>query len=297
MGDDETATLLGTIGQRVRARRKQAGLRLADLSGRAGLSGRYLSEVENGRGNISIGKLSAVASALNVPLRSLMPEEEQPGAREGVNAILDDCTEEDLIRVASLAGLVLGKRKPRVVAMLGIRGAGKSTVGGALAAELGLPFVELVDRIEELAGISLGSVFSFHGEGYYRRLELQALSELLASGEVCVVALPGGIVAHNDAFELVRESCYSVWLKATPEEYLGRVYAQGDTRPMEGRADAMVELRRLVESRDALYRQANMEVSTSGVAPEQIVEQLKMELDGSFITMCPFICGPPPRPP
>ena len=291
-GVEENAALLGSIGERVRGRRKARGLRLSDLSKLAGLSGRYLSEVENGRGNISISKLSAIADALEVPVSALLPEQERRGLRRSVDALLDECSDEELQRVSSLMGLVLGRRPPRVVALLGIRGAGKSTVGKRLAEELRLPFVELVDRIEELAGISLGAVFSFHGEGYYRRLELQALSELLSSGEACVVALPGGLVAHADAYDLVRQSCFSIWLKATPEEYLGRVYAQGDTRPMEGRTDAMIELRRLVESREPLYRQATVEISTSGVAPEEIVKRLKLDLEGAFMTVCPFICEP-----
>ena len=283
--------LLG-IGDRVRQQRGKLGLRISDLADLSGLSARYISDLERGKANISIRKLSEVAVALRLPVKALVPAGEKTHPRKTIDSMLEDCSEEELQRVLALIGLVLGKERPRVVAMLGIRGAGKSTVGRALAEELSIPFVELKSRIETLAGIPQSAIYSFHGERYHRRLEFQALTDILSKEETCVVALPGGIVAHAEAFELVKESCLSIWLRATPEEYLGRVYAQGDTRPMESCTDAMVELRRLVEERAPLYQQATISLDTSGKSVEEMVASLSQSLEGRMMTVCPFICSP-----
>ena len=285
-----TVQLLEGVGARVRAARGRAGYRIADLATKSGLSARFISDLERGKANISIGKLHSLSEALDVPLRTFLPNMEPRGLRSDIESMLDGCTLAELQRVLSLLGLVLGQERPRAVAMMGIRGAGKSSVGVELAEKLDLPFIELVSRIEQLAGIPQSAIFSFHGENYYRRLELQALTELVSSREACVVALPGGLVTHSEAFNLVKESCFSVWLRATPEEYLGRVYAQGDTRPMDGRENAMIELRNLVENRERLYEQANTTINTSGKSIEEIVERLANELDGAFLSICPFIC-------
>ncbi len=118
------------------------------------------------------------------------------------------------------------------------------------------------------------------------------MRDLIDSNTGCVVALPGGIVTHTEVFEQVKETCFSIWLRATPEEYLGRVFAQGDMRPMEGRADAMVELRRLVTDREALYAQANFTINTSGKHIAELVELLGAELESNFLRICPFVCEP-----
>lgn len=284
--------LLETIGSRVRKQRRDLGLRASDLASLSGLSARFISDVERGKGNISICRLNDIAAALKRPLRSLLPIAEPTHPRSEIHALLEDCSDVELKRVLSLIGLVLGRERPRAIALLGIRGAGKTTVGSALGEALDVPFVELMSRIEELAGMPQASIFSFHGEGYFRRLELQALTELLASEENCVVALPGSVVTHTEAFELVKESCFSIWLRATPEEYLERVYAQGDTRPMEGCADAMVELCRLVEARTPLYEQADLSLDTSDQSVEAMVASLCSSLEGSLKTSCPFISNP-----
>ena len=283
---------LQEVGDRVRKHRTRLGLRISDLATLSGLSARYLSDVERGKANISILKLNEIALALKLSIKTLVPSGERTHSRQAINGMLDDCVEAELQRILSLMGLVLGKERPRAIALLGIRGAGKSTVGKALADELGVPFVELKGQIEALAGIPQAAIYSFHGERYYRRLEFRAITELLSQDGTCVVALPGGIVAHAEAYDLIKESCFSIWLRASPEEYLGRVYAQGDTRPMEGRTDAMIELRRLVEDRTPLYQQANLTVDTSGKSIESLVTSISKSLEGSMMTVCPFICSP-----
>jgi|TARA_B100000959_G_scaffold281631_2_gene346149 XRE family aerobic/anaerobic benzoate catabolism transcriptional regulator len=282
MKTNMSGELLETIGTSVRRQRLDLGLRASDLASLSGLSVRFVSEVERGRGNISISRLNDIAMALKRPLRSLLPIADEIHPRSEIQTLLEECSEEELKRVLSLMSLVLVRNRPRSLALLGIRGAGKTTVGSALGKALDVPFVELTSRIEELAGIPQAAIFSFHGEGYFRRLELQALTELLASEGTCVVALPGGVVTHTEAFELVKESCFSIWLRATPEEYLERVYAQGDTRPMEGCSDAMVELCRLVEDRMPLYEQANLTLDTSGQSVEAMIASLHSSL-GPFM--------------
>jgi XRE family aerobic/anaerobic benzoate catabolism transcriptional regulator len=243
------------------------------------MSPRFVSDVELGRGNISIGRLNDIASALEVPLSTLLGS---AGAetRDAINTLLGECDEHQRARVLILLQIALNRRVPQVVALLGIRGAGKSTVGVALARELELPFVELARKIEEAAGMSIGDVLTLHGESFYRTLELRCLKDLVASGIPCVAALPGGVVSHPEAFRLVLETCSSVWLRARPEDYWDRVFAQGDTRPMAGIENAMAHLVALVEERRPAYEQADLVVDTSDVPADQVVEAVLESLDG-----------------
>jgi len=257
------------------------GLSIKAVAERAGMSSRFLSEVEAGRGNIAIGRLNNLAGALELPMVSLIRPLSAGGARHAIEELLAGCSDDELTQLLGLLEVARGKRVPRVIGLLGVRGSGKSTVGAALADELGISFVELARRIEEQAGMPLGDLFSLHGEAYYRRLEQKCLTDLVTSGEACVAALPGGIVGNADAFQLIRETCYSVWLRARVEDYWERVFAQGDTRPMAGREDAMADLEALVAHRDPLYRQADHIVETSGMPVDEIVNGLLTELDGA----------------
>jgi XRE family aerobic/anaerobic benzoate catabolism transcriptional regulator len=213
----------------VRALRGERGLTLRELAARSGLSVRFASQLDKGQANISIERLEQVASALGV----------------------------------TVASLVADSSPARVIAMLGLRGAGKSTLGARLAERLGMPFVELDERIEQAAGLSLTEVFSLHGESYYRRLEGQCLRELFDSGESCVVALPGGVVHNEEAFRLLQREATTVWLRAHPRDHMDRVLAQGDRRPMAQSRDAMAELRAILAAREPLYREAELSVDTS----------------------------------
>jgi XRE family aerobic/anaerobic benzoate catabolism transcriptional regulator len=212
------------------------------LSRSAGLSPRYLSELEKGRGNISILRLAALARALGVPL-------------------------------ARLVDLPAAESAP-IVALIGLRGAGKSTIGRRAARVLGLPFRELDALIEEAAGLSLAEIFVLHGETYYRRLEREALVGLLEAGEPMVIATGGGLVTASDTYALLRRRALTVWLKARPQEHLARVAAQGDGRPMEGRADPLDELRALLRDREPLYAQASHAIDTSRHTPSSAARAL-----------------------
>lgn len=239
--------ILATMSRRARHLRQQQGLTLRALAERSGLSLRFLMEVEAGRGNISIRRLSDLASALQTTASELVAMS-QPG-------------EEDAGR--------------RVIALLGLRGAGKTTIGKRLARKLRVPFVELDHRIEARAGLTLAEIFSLHGEEYYRRLEHDTLVELLTGGQSMVLAVGGGLVTSPDAYALLRDRATTVWLRAKTEDYWSRVVRQGDRRPMSQHPHAQEALRRLVDTRDPLYAKANLTVDTSGLSPAAIVGRIE----------------------
>jgi XRE family aerobic/anaerobic benzoate catabolism transcriptional regulator len=237
----EPAALLATLGRRARERRQEQGMTLRELALRSGLSQRFLVQVESGRGNPSVRSLAGLAGALGTtPAVLLEPEPETPPP-------------------------------PPVVALLGLRGAGKTSVGSRLAERLGIPFAELDRRIEEGAGISLGEIFALHGEAYYRRLERAALEELLEEGRPLVLATGGGLVTSPRSWSMLRRRALTVWLRARPEEHWNRVLRQGDRRPMRDNPRAMPELKELLAAREPLYAGASHSVITSGRSIEAVV--------------------------
>ena len=222
-----------------RAARRTRGGTLRALAENAGLSQRFLSDLERGRGNISIGKLHAVSSALGVSLQSLVAALDEAGPPH------------------------------QAIALVGLRGAGKSTVGSLAAGRANIPFVELDERIEAAAGLPLGQIFEIHGEGYYRRLERELLHRLVVHPrQPAVIAVGGGVVTDAESWSLLRTHAKTVWLEATPQEHYSRVMAQGDLRPMENRPAAMTELRALLAARERYYREADVTVDTSHVTPD-----------------------------
>lgn len=244
--------LLHHLGVRVRELRTERGLSLRGLAQASGVSERYLSELEAGRGNISILRLSAVASALGSSGGALLLEAER----------------------------AVSSGSPRVVALLGLRGAGKSTIGPRLASRLRLPFFELDGLIEAAAGLSLGEIFALHGEATYRRLELEALRRFLAEHPSAVLATGGGIVGHAEAYALLRERAVTVWLRAAPDDHWDRVVSQGDDRPMADNPAARRELRRILSEREPLYARARHTVDTSRLGVSGSVEALAEALAG-----------------
>ena len=271
--------LLDRIGSRTRERRRELGLSLKALSERAGLSARFLSDVEAGKGNIAIGRLDALADALEVPLVSLLRAPASVDLRAAIDRALSGCSDEELRGFLRLIEVARGERDPSIIALLGVRGAGKTTVGIAVAEALSIPFVELTRAIEQRAGMSLGDLFGLHGEAYVRTIEHRCLSDLVLEGTPCIVALPGGIVTHAEAFELALSSCHTVWLHADASSHWERVFAQGDTRPMHGRDDAREELERLIARREPLYRRAAQVVHTSRLTREEVVRAVLRDLD------------------
>jgi XRE family transcriptional regulator, aerobic/anaerobic benzoate catabolism transcriptional regulator len=232
--------LLEALGRRARARRLEKGWTLRDVAERSGVSPRFLVQLESGRGNISVRRLADVARALEIPVSTLLAEVDTP--------------------------------PPRVIALLGLRGAGKTTIGRRLARRLRIPFVELDRRIEQAADLSLSELFSLHGEEYYRRLERETLQAVLAENRPMVLATGGGIVTSPETYALLRRSTVTVWLRAKPEDHWNRVVRQGDRRPMADHPQAMADLRALLAAREPLYAQATLEIETTGMHAERVVD-------------------------
>jgi len=237
-----SADLLRSLGQRARARRLERGWTLRDVAERSGVSPRFLVQVEAGRGNISVRRLADVARALEI-------------------------TPAELIALPA-------ERSEPPVALLGLRGAGKTSVGRRLARRLRVPFVELDRRIEQAANLSLAEIFSLHGETYYRRLERDALATLLDEQRPMVLAAGGGIVTSPETYALLRRSTLTIWLRASPEDHWNRVVRQGDRRPMTDYPQAMSDLRTLLAAREPLYAAATHAVDTSGRTVEAVVESI-----------------------
>ncbi len=243
---------LSPLGQGVRQLRLSRGLTLKQLAEQAGLSQRFLLDLEHGKGNISIARLLAVSRALGVELAALV-------------APLDAREAE-----ARAAG------RP-VVALIGLRGAGKSTIGARAAEKLGVPFVELDHEVEGAAGLSLPELFEIHGEAYFRRLEREVLVRRLAearAGAGMVLATGGGLVTDPESWRLLFERALTVWLRAEPEAHYQRVIDQGDLRPMANRPAAMAELKALLTARSPLYARARVTVDTSALGIDGAVARV-----------------------
>ncbi len=256
--------ILALVGRRVRRLRNQRKITAKELAVSSGLSPRFIAQLEAGQANIAIGRLARVAQALDVDVEQLVHD---PSKHTGPFAELQDrlerCTPDQLETCLSSLRLILGELSTDAIALVGLRGAGKSTLGPMLAADLGLIFVELDEAVEQRAGLTLSEIFALHGEEYYRRLEVECLVELLARGQGIILALSGGLPQNERAWSLVRRRCTTVWLQASPEDHMSRVLEQGDHRPTAGRENAMAELRSLLSSRDPFYRQAAVTVDTS----------------------------------
>ena len=239
--------ILSALGRRARAQRLSRGWTLREIAERSGVSPRYLVQLEAGEGNISIRRLADVAKALETTPAALLSAADNSAASP-------------------------------VVALLGLRGAGKTTIGRKLAKRRRVPFVELDRRIEQAADLSLGELFSLHGEDYYRRLEREVLQDVLGGGSSMVLATGGGLVASPDTFAMLRRSATTVWLRASPEDHWNRVVRQGDRRPMADHPQAMADLRSLLTKREPLYALADHTVETSGAAVDRIVDLIEQRI-------------------
>src|SRR5437016_6780133 len=237
----ERESVLLQIGRKVRARRTSMGWTLKEIAERSGISPRFLCDLEAGKGNISVARLADVAQALDVPIVSLVSTEEE---------------------------------QKRVVALVGLRGAGKSSIGKALARILGARFIELDALIESDTNLSLGELFSLHGEAYYKRRAYDLLMKLLMQNEPMVVAIGGSIVTDPETWQLLKRRTHTVWLKASPENHWKRVLGQGDTRPMANRTSAMAELRSILSLRSPLYAEAEQIIDTNSVRVTEAVRMI-----------------------
>ncbi|MGH7284707.1 MAG: shikimate kinase [Polyangiaceae bacterium] len=229
--------LLSALGANVRAQRIASKLTLRALAEAAGVSERFLVQLEQGEGNISVARLADVAAALGTRSSELLARAEMAEKQP--------------------------KSRAAIVSLVGLRGAGKSTIGARLAKKMGAPFVELDALVAREAGMSLATIFELHGEDYFRNVERQALQKFLDQNETGVLATSGSIVSSKETYDLLRKRTTTVWLKARARDHWDRVVAQGDGRPMKDRANAMSELKALLKSRAPLYAKADVTIDTS----------------------------------
>ena len=274
--EERADKFVALVGERVRKARERRGISRRVLAELSQVSLRYLAQLEGGTGNISIALLGRVSLALDHRIEWLVGADD-PWSSEAVrfSELFRSATTVERRRVMRLldTGDPTRLREKRLC-LIGLRGAGKSTLGKLVSKELSLPFLELNRKIEEVSGIHVNEVMALYGQEGYRRLERQALERIVATTSKTVLAVAGGIVAEPETFSYLLRHFHTVWLKARPEEHMKRVRKQGDLRPMRGNPKAMEELRSILTSRESLYAQAEAAVDTSGRTLEQSARDL-----------------------
>jgi len=275
---DETrvANFLIMVGDRVRKARSRMGISRRVLSEKSGVSQRYLAQLETGQGNISIGLLLRIADALDFGVEWLVGHDD-PWSSDISKAsyLLQTATKKQRQQVFEiLEPTKADQNKASRIALIGLRGAGKSTLGKLAAQQLQFPFLELNDEIEESGGMPVTEVFALYGQEGYRLLEHQALERTAATHSSVVLAIAGGIAAQPDTFNYLLGNYHTIWLRAEPEEHMQRVLAQGDERPMGGSPNAMNELRKILTNREEQYCRADVKVDTSNATVKQSLDAL-----------------------
>ena len=297
--ETDTHPTLSELGGRVRAWRARRGMTRKQLAADSGLSERFLADVEAGKGNVSINSLEAAAHALNITILELLHDAPRP-ALARAHALLGRLDDDQLDQACALLGGAFGlgdvKGREQRIALIGLRGAGKSTLGAQLAVYRGVPFVELDREIEREAGTSMNEILLLHGQAGFRRYERRALFRIAEEHADGVVMTTGGsIVSERETFDLLQGRFYCVWLKASPQEHMSRVVAQGDMRPFNGTrgangeiargangeiargamGEAMDDLRRILASRESLYARADAVVDTTARSVKQSLKDLE----------------------
>jgi XRE family aerobic/anaerobic benzoate catabolism transcriptional regulator len=268
---------LTKLGERVRAARRQNGFSRKLLAEMAGLSERYLAQLESGEGNASIILLRRVARALGMRVTELL-EAEQPPELRAIARLLDSLPPQrlgavlqHLMRDFGSEESMRGKR----IALIGLRGAGKSTLGSALAKQVSRAFIELDREIETDAGMALAEIFLLYGRPGYRRVERRCLERVISSQRDVILSVGGGVVDDSESLQMLLDNCFTVWIKTSPAEHMARVVAQGDMRPMKGHSQAMQDLKNILASREVLYARADAVVDTSGRTIEKSLAALR----------------------
>ena len=277
--DSETG-FLEQLGQRVRTMRALHGMSRKVLAKVSGISERYIAQLESGKGNVSIVLLRRVSDAMGAHLEDLIPANEPAPDWPVIRDLVRKATANQIAQAKDiLSGQANGATALRRtsfagIALIGLRGAGKSTLGKMLARKIGWSFVELNKEVEAQNGLSVAEIIALYGQEGFRRMEQAALGQLLARKELMVLATGGGIVSEPLTFDLILSSFYTIWLKAEPEEHMARVRGQGDLRPMADDRSAMAELRTILLSREPLYARASAVVDTAGLTVDAAAARL-----------------------
>ena len=287
----ETDAYLRRLGERVRTLRTQRGMTRKALAQHAKVSERYLAQLEAGLGNGSIVLLRRIARAIGLPVTQLVYEGPEPA----LDLVLLSQFLERLppAALAEARDLLLKRftmpsedARRRRVALIGLRGGGKSTIGRMLAEQIDVPFIELDREIERRSGATLSEIFDMFGQETFRRAERETLDDVLRKHQDFVIATSGSIVTEPGTLELLLASCFTIWVRADPEDHMKRVMAQGDMRPMANSPRAMDDLVSILRSREPLYAKADVTLTTTGKTPEQNLAELLrlLELPGNRMT-------------
>jgi XRE family aerobic/anaerobic benzoate catabolism transcriptional regulator len=270
---------LKSLGERVRQARARRGMTRKQLAHHSGVSERYLAQIEAGLGNISVLVLRQLGKALNMSADVLLYQGSEPPV-EFVHTVeflrrlsVDELKHARQILLHQFGGVDPAARHRRM-AFIGLRGAGKSTLGAALAERLEMPFLELDRLIEQESGLTLNLIFDFRGQAGFRQLERQCLENVLRRHPCFILATGGSLVSEPGTFERLLSSCFTVWVRTSPEEHMRRVIDQGDMRPMSNNRDAMSDLKRILAEREVLYSKADIQIDTAGRTFEQSLDML-----------------------
>lgn len=272
---------LEALGERVRNLRSRQGMTRRAVAQAADVSERHLANLEYGTGNVSVLVLLQVANALQCSLAELLGDVTTTSPEWLlIRELLSKRSEADLRRARVQLGEMFGEggnaqeRKNRI-ALIGLRGAGKTALGQRLAKDMGFPFIELSREIEQFAGCQISEIHNLYGANAYRRYERRALEEAIQIYPEVVIATPGGLVSDSANFNLLLSHCTTVWLQADAADHMGRVAAQGDMRPMAASREAMEDLKRILEGRSAFYSKADIAINTSGRSEDQAFDALR----------------------
>jgi XRE family transcriptional regulator, aerobic/anaerobic benzoate catabolism transcriptional regulator len=273
---------LADLGNRVRELRARRGMTRKLLSMEADVSERHLAQLESGEGNVSVVLLRRIALALGAKLPELFERDSAASDRNNSIARLlqqlpPDRAETLLARLHRDLASQESQRRSRI-ALIGLRGAGKSTLGAMLASDRNVPFIELDREVEKEAGMPLSEIFSLYGQSGYRRIEKRALENALQLHSRAVLSVGGGVVSEKDTFDILLSHCYTIWIKARPEQHMSRVMAQGDIRPVTDNDEAMEDLRRILEARAPLYAKADIQLDTSRDSVERSFTKLSQSI-------------------
>ena len=279
--EDTRDAFLSALGERVRALRHRRGMTRKRLAEAAGVSERHLANLETGQGNASVMLLRDLARALASSIGEIVGEDVvASGESARIRDLLRGRDEAALARARRTLTEALGAAaadagRDARIALIGLRGAGKSTLGRMLAEDLRVPFVELDRVVERMAGCDVGEIHSLYGAGAFRRYELRALEDTVAAHARAVIATGGGLVTEPSTYDLLLSRCFTVWLRASPDDHMKRVIAQGDLRPMAGNAEAMDDLKRILAARESDYARADLTFDTSAAPLAQVYMALR----------------------
>lgn len=280
---DEESDFLDQLGARVRDKRGQRGMSRKVLARVSGISERYIAQLEGGKGNVSIVLLRRLATAIGAALEDLLPSADAAPDWPVMRDLLRKATSEQIAQAREALSSQSRRDGRRTggfagIALIGLRGAGKTTLGRILADRIGWSFVELNKEIERENGLSIAEIIAIYGQDGFRRMEQSSLNAVLLRNDPIVLATGGGIVSEPLTFELVLSSFHTVWIKAAPEEHMARVRKQGDLRPMADDRSAMQELRTILTSREPLYGRAAAVVDTAGLSVEEAAARLEQTI-------------------